>query len=82
MTKQNLKVEFNNGKCLIKDASNVYQVVVAGYEEDGLCRIKAKEVGESALMTTTVYQSKLWHHVFVITCMDTLIFRVYVYFRD
>ena len=64
MTKKNLNVEFNNGKCLIKDASNVYQVVGAGYEEDGLYRIEAKVVGESALMTTAVYQSKLWHHMY------------------
>jgi hypothetical protein len=49
----------------IKEVSIKCEIVVQGYKEDSLYRFEVKVVGESALVTSMIDQSRLWHLVWI-----------------
>jgi hypothetical protein len=52
MNKLNLKVEFDSGKCFIKDKLETYEIIVRGYDEDGMFRLDVKIKGECTMETS------------------------------
>jgi len=59
--KEHLIVEFNASKCLIKDTSQRYKIVLQGIEEDGMYMLDISKKLQQSLKIFVKNEGKLWH---------------------
>jgi len=58
--KDNLIVEFNASKCLIKDIYQRYKVIIQGIEEDGMYTLDISKKLQQSLNTYVNNEGQLW----------------------
>ena len=56
-----LKVEFMQSRCVVKDIQDHYKVIATGSRVGGLYKLDVRKNNHLALASTTMSTNQLWH---------------------